>query len=115
MELGKALANIIIIVSIYLMIGFIFESSLPLLPYPSPPAPPSGGGIDIIKYVLGIVAYLLGTIMILIRNMLVIMSFSYLPFPYNIMLAVPINGILIYSIIVVLKEFIQSIKVPLAG
>jgi len=114
MELGKALANIIIIVSIYLMIGFVFESSLPLLPFPSPPAPPSGG-FDLVRYILQLVAFLFGSIMILIRNMLVIMSFSYLPFPYNVLLAVPINGILIYSIIVVLKEMIQSVKIPLMG
>jgi len=85
-----------------------------LLPYPSPPAPPSGG-IDIIRYVWGIITYIFGVLSVLIRNMLVIMSFSYLPFPYNVLLAVPINAILIYSIVIVLKEVIQSVKIPFAG
>lgn len=109
MEFAKALLNIIIIISVYLFIGFVFESAMPLMSYPTPPSYPGGGVIDNIKYALDIIAYLFSVVITLINNVIVIMTFSYMPYPFNVLLALPINALLIYSIVVVLKHLIQSI------
>ena len=107
MEFYTAIKNLIVIIAIYSIVMFMFYDYLPIQPIPNPSNIECG---NVVLAIVGAIGYLFTVMYVIIKNIIVIMSFSFIPYPYNLLLAIPINSVFILSIITIVKEIIGGVK-----
>ena len=113
MEFSNALKIFFVISLAYMFCIFAYFDYFYLIEFPNPPIIHNYDFFSVVKFIIGLIVYIVMVIIIMIINIVSIMGFSFIPFPFNIFVSLIVNSLYIYSIIIIVREVVRSVSIPL--